>query len=224
MRQVVIVDFGMSNLHSVFRKMTRIGGAPVVSSEPAEVAEAEMLVVPGVGHFAKAMDNLASRGLIEPLNEAVVTRKVPVLGICLGMQLFAKRSEEGDVDGLGWLDGRVVRFQVEDPLRFKVPHMGWNGIEQKKPSPLMSNLPPDPSFYFVHSYHFVPGDDRTRSARRSTPIASSPRSSGATSWACSSIPRRATTAASSCSGTSCRTSDVPAEGSYRSCCCARAGS
>ena len=160
MRQVVIVDFGMSNLHSVFRKMTRIGAAPVVSSEPAEVAKAEMLVVPGVGHFAKAMDNLASRGLIEPLNEAVVTRKVPVLGICLGMQLFAKRSEEGDVDGLGWLDGRVVRFQVEDPLRFKVPHMGWNGIEQKKPSPLMSKLPPDPSFYFVHSYHFVPGDDR----------------------------------------------------------------
>lgn len=159
MRKVVIVDFGMGNLHSVFRKMTRIGGAPVVSSEPAEVAEAEMLVIPGVGHFGRAMDNLASRGLIEPLNEAVLTRKVPVLGICLGMQLFATRSEEGNVDGLGWLDARVVRFQVEDPFRFKVPHMGWNAIEQKKPSPLVSNLPPDPSFYFVHSYHFVPGDD-----------------------------------------------------------------
>lgn len=160
MRKVVIVDFGMSNLHSVVRKMTRVGGAPVVSSEPADVAAAELLVVPGVGHFARAMDNLASYGLIEPLNEAVVARKVPVLGICLGMQLFAKRSEEGDVDGLGWLDAEVVRFRVEDPQRFKVPHMGWNGIEQRKPSPLMSNLPPDPSFYFVHSYHFASGDDR----------------------------------------------------------------
>lgn len=160
MRKVVIVDYGMGNLHSVFRKFRRIGADPRVSSDPGEVPRAELLVVPGVGHFGKAMENLKQRELIAPLNEAVLGRQTPVLGICLGMQLFARRSEEGDVEGLGWLDAQVVRFKVQDPLRHKVPQMGWNGARQAKPSRWLQPMPPDASFYFMHSYHFVCADDR----------------------------------------------------------------
>ena len=158
MKRAVIVEFGMGNLHSVLRAIRRLGGDPSISSQPREVTRADMLVIPGVGHFGRAMDNLASRDLIGPLNAAVLERRVPVLGICLGMQMFATHSEEGDVAGLGWIDARVVRFRVDDPVRFKVPHMGSNDVAQAKPSPLLADVFPDPSFYFVHSYHVVCAD------------------------------------------------------------------
>jgi glutamine amidotransferase len=157
---VAIVDYGMGNLHSVYKAFRRIGADPLVTSDPAQVAAAGRLVLPGVGHFGKAMANLEARGLVEALNDAVVARKTPVLGICLGMQLFATRGEEGDSPGLGWIEARAVRFQVRDALRYKVPHMGWNSVEQKKTCGLSRELSSDPLFYFAHSYHLVCDDAR----------------------------------------------------------------
>lgn len=158
MSSVVIVDYGMGNLHSVYRAFRRIGAEPLVSSEPAAVARAERLVLPGVGHFGKAMDNLAERGLLEALDDAVIRRQAPVLGICLGLQLFAKRSEEGNAEGLGWIDAQVVRFKVLDVVRYKVPHMGWNTAVPRKESRVTAGLSEGALFYFAHSYHLVVDD------------------------------------------------------------------
>lgn len=155
MRSVTIVDYGMGNLHSLVKKFRRIGADPVVSSDPVEVAAADRLVLPGVGHFGQAMQNLEGSGLRRALEETVTQRGAPILGICLGMQLFAKRSEEGDSEGLRWLDADVVRLRVSDALRFKVPHMGWNTMDTKMESALTRGLPQAPAFYFAHSYHLV---------------------------------------------------------------------
>ena len=153
-QQITIVDYGMGNLHSVQRKFSRIGARTIVTSNPGVIGRAEKLVLPGVGHFQHAMENLRQLGLLEALNEARESR-IPVLGICLGMQLMAHRSEEGDTDGLGWLDAKVVRFKVRDTIRFKIPHIGWNEIGQKRKSALFKNIPDRAEFYFVHAYHLV---------------------------------------------------------------------
>lgn len=155
MSDVVVVDYGMGNLHSVRRKLSAVGATPVVTSDPARVASADKLVLPGVGHFGKAMRTLAESGLREALDEAVQKRRAPILGICLGMQLLARHSEEGDAEGLGWLDADVVRFRVEDTLRFKVPHMGWNRVDVVRDCALTRDLGPGPELYFVHAYHLV---------------------------------------------------------------------
>jgi glutamine amidotransferase len=153
--RVAIVDYGMGNLHSVKRKLDRIGVHPQVTSDPAELLRADKLVLPGVGHFGKAMEHLGSLGLVPALQEAVVEQKKPILGICLGMQLFAAHSQEGDSQGLGWIDADVVRFDVEDTLRFKVPQMGWNGVRVARPAPLLDGVTEQTEFYFVHAYHMV---------------------------------------------------------------------
>ena len=150
----MIVDYGMGNIHSVRRKVRQFGAECVVSSSPEAVLKAEKLILPGVGYFGQAMKNLHDSGLVEALNEAVLHRTTPVLGICLGMQLMAGHSEEGDADGLGWFDGTVIRFRIEDTLRFKVPHMGWNQIRIKKQSRILSGIPDNSEFYFVHRYHY----------------------------------------------------------------------
>ena len=112
-------------------------------------------MLPGVGHFGVAMRNLEESGLRAALEEAVLRRGVPILGICLGMQLLARHSEEGDSAGLGWLDADVVRFKVSDAARFKVPQMGWNNMDGKKDSLLTKGLSRNPEFYFAHAYHLV---------------------------------------------------------------------
>jgi len=155
MSNVTIVDYGMGNLHSVLKKFRRIGATPLVSSSPGDVATAAKLILPGVGHFGEAMRRLEGSGLRASLEEAVMVRRVPILGICLGMQLFATRSEEGASKGLGWIDADVVRFRVSDTIRFKVPHMGWNTMDMKKTSELTQGLPPEPEFYFAHAYHLA---------------------------------------------------------------------
>jgi glutamine amidotransferase len=153
--RVAIVDYGMGNLHSVNRKLDRIGVHPQVTSEPSELLRADKLVLPGVGHFGKAMEHLGALGLVPALHEAVVERKTPILGICLGMQLFARHSQEGGAEGLGWIDADVVRFAVDDTLRFKVPQMGWNGVRIARPAPLLEGVTEQTEFYFVHAYHMV---------------------------------------------------------------------
>ena len=151
---VVIIDYGMGNLFSNRKVIERLGHACVVSSSASVIHNAKRIILPGVGHFEMAMNNLIARGLVDVLNEAVLIKKIPVLGICLGMQLMARYSEEGDASGLNWLDARVVRFQIQHQKMYKVPHVGWNTLKHAKPSRLLQGISPEEEFYFVHSYHF----------------------------------------------------------------------
>jgi glutamine amidotransferase len=160
-QKIIIVDFGMGNLNSVKRKFSRIGVNAVITSNHSEVLNAEKLILPGVGHFQNAVESIKKSGLWEVLNETAIVKKIPILGLCLGMQLMAKHSEEGNIDGLGWLDAEVIKFHVEDFLTYKVPHTGWNQIIKVKESPLMKDIPDLSEFYFVHAYYLKcnnPGD------------------------------------------------------------------
>jgi imidazole glycerol-phosphate synthase subunit HisH len=151
---IIIVDYGMGNLRSVAKAFHRIGEESMISSSAKDIENADKLILPGVGHFGKAVENLKQLRLWDVLNKTVLIKKKPVLGICLGMQLMAGHSEEGDADGLGWFDAEVVRFTVSDKLRFKVPHTGWNDAVVVKSSPLFKGISEDAMYYFVHAYHF----------------------------------------------------------------------
>jgi len=151
--RITIVDYGMGNLRSVQKKFIRVGANVQVSRDPNIISMADKLILPGVGHFANGIKNLKEYGLWEILNSKVLVEKTPILGICLGMQLMAKNSEEGDAEGLGWFDADVVKFRMKNSLKYKVPHMGWNNALLNKESLLFKDVPDDIAFYFVHSYH-----------------------------------------------------------------------
>ena len=156
--EIVIIDYGMGNLHSVLKRIHKIGGKAIVCSDPEIIANASKIILPGVGHFGKAMKNLKDKNILQALNKAVLERKVPILGICLGMQIMAKHSEEGNAEGLGWIDATVKKFKIEDKLRYKVPHMGWNTVIINKENPLFSDTQDNPEFYFVHSFYLASND------------------------------------------------------------------
>ena len=151
---ITIVNYGMGNIGSIANMLKKIGAEACVSGDPAAIACADKLILPGVGAFDNGMANLTQRGLIPALTEAVLQRRAPILGLCLGMQLFGRRSEEGRVAGLGWIDGECIRFRFEgEQARLKIPHMGWNQVQiASRPSPLQG-MPEHTRFYFVHSYH-----------------------------------------------------------------------
>jgi imidazole glycerol-phosphate synthase subunit HisH len=151
--KVTIVDYGTGNLSSVKRSLDRLNVRSVVSSHAIDILNTDKIILPGVGHFATAMSRLHALNLIEPLNEAVLIEKKPVLGICLGMEVMARRSDEGNAEGLGWFDASIVRFNISNNLKYKVPHIGWNQIRIKKNSILMRHVPEGSEFYFVHSYY-----------------------------------------------------------------------
>lgn len=163
-KKIVIVDYGMGNLHSVKKRVIAEGGVAIVSSDPKLIREAQKIILPGVGHFFKAMQNLKKMNLIKPLTDAVVIKKTPVLGICLGMQLMANHSEEGNVNGLGWLNANVKKLNPKNKLHFKVPHTGWNTIKFNKESLIFKDLPPFPEFYFVHSYYLYTEDETIKNS------------------------------------------------------------
>lgn len=152
-QNVVIVDYQMGNIHSVARKLYQMNIEPVISSSALDIARADKMILPGVGHFGQAMQHLQELNLVSVLNEVVLDKKTPILGICLGMQLMTKRSDEGDQNGLGWIEAEVRRFQIRDQMRYKVPHVGWNTVEQMKPSALLKGIDNQSEFYFVHSYY-----------------------------------------------------------------------
>lgn len=150
---IAIINYGMGNLGSVKRKMDRIGAKSIITSDINEIKNSSKIILPGVGHFAKAVSEIKNRGLWDLLSDQVVIEKKLVLGICLGMQLMANYSEEGDSAGFGWIDAKVIRFKVTDPIKYKIPHMGWNTINPVKESSLFKKILLDAEFYFVHSYH-----------------------------------------------------------------------
>ena len=151
---LAIVDYRMGNLNSVKKKLDRLKTTVSITSNLRDIVKADKIILVGVGHFAKAMKNIKELDLLDALNEVVIVKKKPVLGICLGMQLMAKDSEEGKTEGLGWLDANVRKMQVDDTLKFKIPHTGWNKVIQSKKSHLMKGIPESSEFYFVHSYYF----------------------------------------------------------------------
>lgn len=161
---IAVIDYGLGNLTSILSMFRRIGTPAVITNNMSEIEAADKLIVPGVGHFKKGMENLKDSGLQSLLQELVVVQKKPVLGICLGAQLMTQHSEEGDVEGLGWIEARTIRFQQEQLGKLKVPHMGWADVTFQNQSPLWNNVPPEPRFYHVHSYHFSVTDPSVISA------------------------------------------------------------
>ncbi|MGB1315619.1 MAG: imidazole glycerol phosphate synthase subunit HisH [Chitinophagales bacterium] len=159
-KKIVILDYGMGNLRSVEKKIKSLKAEVLISNKQEDLLNAEKIILPGVGHFSKAMENLEKKGLLQTLNKCVLIDKKPILGICLGLQLMAKYSEEGGVKGLGWIDANVVKFDVHDKLNFKIPQMGWNTISIEKNSNLLQNISTKDEFYFVHSFHLVDVDEK----------------------------------------------------------------
>lgn len=153
---VTIIDYGVGNLKSIANMLLRIGVPSRLASRPEDVALATKIILPGVGAFDAGMSALHERGLVDALNERATVAKVPILGICLGMQLVAESSEEGERPGLGWIPGRSRRFSFPEPSpALRVPHMGWNAVTPTRESPLFAAVPMPRRFYFVHSYHLV---------------------------------------------------------------------
>ncbi len=163
--RIGIVDYGVGNLGSVRNMLRRVGCNAAIVSQADELAACNKLILPGVGAFDRAMDRLDASGLRGILDEMVLGRKVPTLGICLGMQLLTRGSEEGDRAGLSYIAAEAIRFPRDNGL--KVPHMGWNVVTVPRPSPLTIHFDGETRFYFVHSYCvFV--DDEADSMLRCT--------------------------------------------------------
>lgn len=150
---IVIVDFGVGNIAALINMYDHLGIECTSSDRPETVASAEKLILPGVGSFDSAIRNLHSRGLVAALDQAVIGRRVPILGVCLGMQLFARKSEEGVLPGLGWIDAEVVRLVAPSDGSIKVPHIGWSEVHAESPSTLFPDVASMERFYFVHSYY-----------------------------------------------------------------------
>ena len=151
---ITIIDYGLGNLGSLANIFKKLGVEAAVSSDISVIENPSGIVLPGVGSFDAGMENIKKLGLVQTLERKVLEEKTPILGICLGMQLFAQKSEEGILEGLGWIKGEVKKFDFQDDS-LKVPHMGWNTIEIKKQDSFLRELPESSRFYFVHSYHFV---------------------------------------------------------------------
>lgn len=153
---ITLVDYGLGNVQAFANIYKSLGIACVVARDPGELSRASRLILPGVGAFDWAMQRLEASGLRPVLDDLVLTKHVPVLGICVGMQMMANCSEEGRLPGLGWIPGEVKRFDESLLLsKTSLPHMGWNEIVPNA-HPLFANIS-DPRFYFLHSYYFMPG-------------------------------------------------------------------
>jgi glutamine amidotransferase len=156
---ITIIDYGMGNLGSVYNMFKRVGVKSQISSDIKEIEKADKLLLPGVGAFDNAIKRLKEMDLIPVLNYKALEQKIPILGICLGMQLLTNGSEEGKEKGLGWIAADTLKFNFEDN-RLKIPHMGWNTVTQSNKSVLTDNLPEEPRFYFVHSYYVKVKDEK----------------------------------------------------------------
>lgn len=150
--RIGLVDYGVGNLGSIVNMLSRLRIPVERVSDRKGLAAADRIILPGVGAFDTAMQRLNERDLAGPLTEQVLERRKPCLGICLGMQLLAKCSEEGSLPGLGWIDATVRRLDLQSA---RVPHMGWAYVRASKTHPMTASVRQDTRFYFVHSYHVV---------------------------------------------------------------------
>jgi glutamine amidotransferase len=157
---IVIIDYGMGNLRSIKKAFERLDIETIISANKAVIDGADKLILPGVGHFANGMNNLHNLDIIDLLLKKINIDKIPILGICLGLQLFTKFSEEGNVEGLGLIDAKTTRFDMSNKsATLKVPHMGWNNALTKKENRLLDSLNSEELYYFVHSYHIKCNDE-----------------------------------------------------------------
>ncbi len=152
---IVVVDYGMGNLGSIANMLKKVGARSTISSDVGVIEAADKLILPGVGAFDHGMQRLNELGLLPVHNKKVLEKRTPVLGLCLGMQLFTQKSEEGTLPGLGWIQGETVRFRFSPEAGLKIPHMGWNTIKITAPHAIWEDMYSDARFYFVHSYHVV---------------------------------------------------------------------
>jgi len=150
---ITIVDYGLGNLGSIFNILKKIGVKSVITSDVNEIAKAEKIILPGVGHFDRAMERITESGLRSILDRKALKEKIPILGICLGMQIITKGSEEGRLPGLEWIPAKARRFDFPGGSNLKVPHMGWNIVEKSTASQLTDGFGSEFRFYFVHSYY-----------------------------------------------------------------------
>jgi len=162
---IFIIDYGMGNLGSVKNMLRYIGVPSSITNKPDHLKNAEKIILPGVGSFDQAMKRIEESGFKEMLDYKALVENVPILGICLGMQLFTCGSEEGKLPGLGWISADTIRFSKEKGL--KVPHMGWNQVREYNTCPITLGLPSNSKFYFVHSY-YVKVSNPTNSALKTT--------------------------------------------------------
>lgn len=158
--RITIVDYGVGNVGSIQNMLKKIGARSVVASSSDEILQATKLILPGVGAFDAGMDTLARSGLLDALNRKALREQTPVLGLCLGMQLMTRGSQEGTLPGLGWVQAETVKFDAASTPGLKVPHMGWNLVAPAKESAILEGYPANARFYFVHSY-YVRCEDRT---------------------------------------------------------------
>lgn len=147
---ICIIDYGMGNFGSIKNMFKKIGFKTLITSDPAEIENAGKIILPGVGSFDAAMNKIDELGIKSILEIKTKKEKIPILGICLGMQLLTECSEEGKLPGLGFVKAKTTKFPTN--IGLKIPHMGWNDVQITKLSPLTLDLPPEPRFYFVHSY------------------------------------------------------------------------
>jgi len=154
---IVILDYGMGNIGSVLNMLRKIKAPAKISTRAEDILAADKLILPGVGAFDTGMRHLQNSGTFEAINQKVLSEKIPTLGICLGMQLMMHSSDEGNMPGLGWIEGKTVRFRFKgDVNKLKVPHMGWNTASIRDYASIFKGLEGrEARFYFVHSYHVV---------------------------------------------------------------------
>lgn len=154
---ITIVNYGLGNLGSIRNMLKKLGCNSVITDSPSEVLMADKLILPGVGSFDTGMIKLRELGLDTALDQKVQVEKCPVLGICLGMQMFGTESDEGVEKGLNWIEGKIQKFNFQAEQKLTIPHMGWQETAIVNDSYISKDLI-DPRFYYVHSYHFVPAD------------------------------------------------------------------
>ena len=155
---ITIVNYGVGNLASIKNMLKKAGYESVLAADAATVGIASKIILPGIGAFDHCMKEFNASGLREAVTRKVLDDKIPLLGICVGLQMLMENSEEGIEPGLGWIRGKTIRFKKEEIGDLKVPHMGWTNVRIEKESALTDNLGELPRFYFVHSYHVVPDE------------------------------------------------------------------
>ena len=156
---ITIIDYGVGNINAFVNVYKRVNVPVKIAKTAADLEDVQKLILPGVGHFDYAMSELIKSGMREKLDELVIVKKVPIIGICVGMQMMGNSSDEGNLDGLKWIDASVRKFdETKIQQVTKLPHMGWNDVQPNSSNSLFKGLEKDALFYFLHSYYFECND------------------------------------------------------------------